>query len=186
MSMMTLSGRSRAAAASAATFAGLSTAHHEIRRCGVERNQPFDRRRGHDRRRDQDRLDAAGRQHLGFAELGAAQADRAGIQLQARDRQALVRLGVRPQRDARAASRARPSCCMLRSSASRSSTSTGVFSSRRDPGLPIRCACKRMSSSMSLTAIQTPIPKSSARCALANFAAGSTCARTLQKRSAIG
>ena len=57
---------------------------------------------------------------------------------------------------------------------------------RSDSGLPMRCECKRMSSSMTLPAIQAPIPNSSARCAFANFAAGSTCARTLQKRSAIG
>ena len=66
--------------------------------------------------------------------------DRAGGDLAACDVDALVRLGVRPQPDA---ARVSPCACiaaMLRSSASRSSTSTGVFSAAREPCWPIRCA----------------------------------------------
>ena len=54
-----------------------------------------------------------GEQRLGFAQLGGADADRAGGHLQLRNRRALVRLGVRPRRDAvaRAAPPASSRCC---------------------------------------------------------------------------
>ena len=56
---------------------------------------------GHDRRGDQNRFDAAIRKRLGFAELGAADADRAGRELALGDVDALVSLRMRAQRDAR-------------------------------------------------------------------------------------
>ena len=158
---------------------------HEIGDSAVERDEPLDRRRRHDRRGDQDRLDAAGREHLCFAELRAAQADRAGIQLHARDREALVCLGVRPQRHAGAL---RQRSHLLHVAAER----IAIEHEHRRVQLAAR---SRLADQMGvqtdvveheLPAIQLPIPKSSTRCALANFAAGSTCARTLQKRSAIG
>ena len=40
-------------------------------------------------------------EHFGLADLGAADADRAALDLPAGDDRRLVRLGVRPQRDAR-------------------------------------------------------------------------------------
>ena len=69
--------------------------HHQIGDAIVEGDQTLDARSGHDRRSDQERFDAAGREHFGLAELRAAQADRTGIELHARDRETLVSLGVR-------------------------------------------------------------------------------------------
>lgn len=64
-----------------------------------ERRQPFDRARRSNRRGDQDAGDAAVGQHLGFADLGAADPGSARGELAPDDIDALVGLGVRAQAD---------------------------------------------------------------------------------------
>ena len=57
--------------------------------------------RADDRIADEDVVDAGVGHHLGLAELRHLHADRAGVDLEARDLRQLVRLRVRPDRDAR-------------------------------------------------------------------------------------
>ena len=119
---------------------------HHVLGLLVERDQPRDRLRRHHRRGDVQALDAALGQRLGLAQLGAAHAERARMRSGA--------WRCRPtcgSWNAAAGSPCAPSrrlaiSAMLRSSISRSSTSAGVFSDRREPCWPMRCPWRRCAS----------------------------------------
>ena len=145
--MMTLSERSRTAAASAATLAGLSTAtmRSPIRLLSaISRSIAGADTTGEVIRIDSTPPDASTSASPSFAQHRPIAP--ASSCMRAIARLLCVLACGRSATPARLASAA--IFCTLRPSASRSSTSTGVFSSRRDPGLPIRCACRRMSSNM--------------------------------------
>src|SRR5207249_3682977 len=82
---------------------GVVDDNHRVGRLGDELHEPRDRRRRHDLRRDQQPADASGGHHLGLAQLGAGDTQRAGLDLALRDLRALVGLGVRADRFAGAA-----------------------------------------------------------------------------------
>ena len=73
-------------------------------------DQPADLDRPHDLVGDQDIADARGGHHLGFAQLRASDAGRAGSDLHVCDLRRLVRLGMRPPRDAVRAARGDDAC----------------------------------------------------------------------------
>ena len=70
---------------------------HQPLHFGVERDQARDRLRRHDRRGDVQPFYAGLAQRLGLAQLGAADAQRPGRDLAARDVGRFVRLGMRPK-----------------------------------------------------------------------------------------
>ena len=72
----------------------------EVRQAGRQGRGAGGRACPGDGRGDQDRVDAMGRQRLGLGQFGAADADRPGRDLPPGNCRALVRLGVRPQRQA--------------------------------------------------------------------------------------
>ena len=128
-------------------------------------------------------------QRLGFAQLGAADADRAGRDLAAGDLDALVGLGVRPQRHA-ARPRKAAIAAMLRSSASRSISSAGVFSAAREPCWPIKWAVEiahihpTASSWAGLSACSNEKANSRLQMPVHELACGSTRRLTAPQRSA--
>ena len=80
--------------------AGVVDHHGEIVRRRVQRHEPPDLVLAEHGRGQQEAVQPARRHRLGLAQLGAAQADRAGLHLAPADRDRLVRLSVRPQPDA--------------------------------------------------------------------------------------
>ena len=87
------------AASSSITFSMLSTQTIGSARLGKS-DQPADLDRSHDLVGDQDVANARGGHHLGLAQLRARDADRAGGDLHPRNLRRLVRLRMRPPRDA--------------------------------------------------------------------------------------
>ena len=127
-----------AAAASQSTFSGILDVEDQALRLRVQRDGAVDHRRRHRLGGDEDVLDAAARHHFRFAERRAADADRAGRDLAPGDLDRFRALAVRPEVDARPPWSAAPSSAMLRSSASRSSSSAGVLSCERLPFTPMK------------------------------------------------
>jgi hypothetical protein len=73
--------------------------HHQLGFRGVQRHQPRELRLTGRRRGDQHARNPAGDHRLGLAQGRAADAHRAGLGLSAGDGDALVALGVRPERE---------------------------------------------------------------------------------------
>ena len=76
---------------------GMVDHHHQVLDLGVQRHQAIDRLRRHHRRGDVQALDTGLAQRFGLAQLGAADAKRAGGDLAAGNVGRLVGLGMRPE-----------------------------------------------------------------------------------------
>ncbi len=78
---------------------GVVAHRHQLARPRIQRHEPRDSRFADYWRGDQDRFDAAFSQRFSLAELGAADAERAGPDLEVRNGDRFVGLGVRAQRN---------------------------------------------------------------------------------------
>ena len=119
---------------------------HEPVDIAVQRGKTIGQRRGARRRRNEDARNAGAPENFRLAQRGAGKTDRARRNLPPRDRDRLVRFGVRPAASSRTSGRAPALHGRLRSNASRSTSSAGVPAARVRSRAPVRCSLKPRSS----------------------------------------